>query len=245
MQIAYEKTVREIALESPSSIRVFERFGIDYCCGGNKSLGDACSELQLSLEQVKEKLDEAFQEKSVEDPDKFQQMTLEKLIQHIVRVHHHFVRTEMPRLGILAEKVAAKHGDTHPELKKIRTIFTQVSAEMTMHMMKEEEILFPYIARLEQAFSSHQDVPASPFGTVSNPIQMMMREHESAGGAMAEISTLSAAYTPPTGACPSYQGLFSGLKDFEQDLHRHVHLENNILFPRAQEMEMQSQAKIA
>src|SRR5229473_308532 len=216
MHIVQEKTVREIALESPSSIRVFERFGIDYCCGGNKSLVSACAELQLSLEQVMEKLDEAGLEKHAEDPEKFQQLSLEKLIQHIVRVHHHYVRTEMPRLGILAEKVAAKHGETHPELKKIRTIFNQVCAEMTMHMAKEEEILFPYIASLEQSFTSHQAAPASPFGTVAGPIQMMMREHESAGGAMAEISKLSAAYTPPTGACPSYQGLFSGLKDFEQ-----------------------------
>ncbi|MBZ5525091.1 MAG: iron-sulfur cluster repair di-iron protein [Acidobacteriia bacterium] len=237
MTITLEKTVREIATETPASIRVFEKFGIDYCCGGRKSLEQACAELQLSSEQVIEKLDEATRQPAEPEPGQWQQASLASLVQHIVRRHHSFVRKELPRLEQLAEKVLNRHGQAHPELGRIRDAFLELRDELSEHMMKEEQILFPHIVRAEHALQARQSAPDSCFGTVANPIAMMMHEHDTAGSLIAEIRTLSGNFVPPPTACPSYQGLYAGFHDFEQDLHRHIHLENNILFPRAVEME--------
>jgi regulator of cell morphogenesis and NO signaling len=237
MTFTLETTVREIATEMPATIRVFEKFGIDYCCGGRKSLEQACTELQLSSEQVIEKLDEATRQPAEPDAREWQTASLASLVQHIVRNHHSYVRRELPRLEQLAEKVFVRHGQAHPELRRIRDAFLELRDELSGHMMKEEQILFPHATRVEHALQVGQTPPAAGFGTMLNPITMMMQEHDAAGSLMAEIKTLSGNYTPPADACPSYRGLYAGLQDFEQDLHRHIHLENNILFPRAVEME--------
>jgi regulator of cell morphogenesis and NO signaling len=232
MNTATEKTIREIALENPATIRVFERFGIDYCCGGRKSLEQACSELQLSAEQVREKLDECLNADSDGTPD-WQSASLSKLIQHIVRQHHNYCRQEIPRLKALAEKVNSRHGKTHAELAEIAQIFERLGNDMLVHMLKEEQVLFPYIAGVEHAQQAGIEAPRPFFGNVSNPITVMVDDHEEAGEMLRKLRQLSSDYTPPMGACPSYQGLFHGLADFEKDMHQHVHLENNILFPRA------------
>ena len=232
MSTVTEKTIRDIALENPATIRVFERFGIDYCCGGRKSLEQACSELQLSPDQVIEKLEECFHASSDESPD-WQHASLSKLIQHIVRQHHTYCRQEVPRLKALAEKVKSRHGSTHPELTEIARIVEALGNDMLVHMLKEEQVLFPYIAGVEHAQSAGQEPPVSIFGSLSNPVTAMVDDHEEAGAMLRALRKLSSDYTPPMGACPSYQGLFHGLADFEKDMHQHVHLENNILFPRA------------
>ena len=240
MTVTSECTVREIALEQPSSIRVFERFGIDYCCGGRKPLHQACVELQLSLDQVMEKLQEASGVKEEDDLNRWDQASLAKLIQHIVRRHHTFVRQEIPRLRSLAEKVNSRHGTLHPELSDVNEIFGRAADELTSHLLKEEQVLFPYIARMEHSLAMGQELPPSFFGSVANPIQRMMSEHDVAGDLLARIRKLTSNYAPPEGACPSYRGLLSGLQEFEADLHQHVHLENNILFPRAEAMELKN-----
>jgi regulator of cell morphogenesis and NO signaling len=227
-----EKTIREIALENPSTIRVFERFGIDYCCGGRKSLEQACTELQLSVDQVIEKLEEAFKAKSGDETD-WQKASQSKLIQHIVRKHHTYCRQEIPRLKALSEKVKSRHGVTHPELVEIARLFESLGSELLVHMLKEEQVLFPYIAGVEHARAAGQEEPRPFFGHVTNPVKAMMHDHDDAGEILRKLRKLSSDYTPPMGACPSYQGLFHGLADFEEDMHQHVHLENNILFPRA------------
>jgi regulator of cell morphogenesis and NO signaling len=237
MTITLDKTVREIAIETPSTIRVFEKFGIDYCCGGRKSLEQACAELQLSSEQVMEKLAEASRQPVEEDTAQWQTAPLAGLVQHIVSKHHKYVRQELPRIEQLAGKVFTRHGQAHPELEKIRDAFLQLNNELSAHMMKEEQILFPYIARVEHALQSRQPLPESCFGTVLNPIEVMVQEHDAAGALLAEIRSLSGNYTTPPEACPSYIALFTGLQEFERDLHQHIHLENNILFPRALDME--------
>ena len=236
MSITGNATVAEIAVQHPTSVRIFERFGIDYCCGGRKPLQQACNELQLSLEQVLEKLNEANGELVEGTPD-WQSASLAKLIQHIVRKHHTFVRRELPRLNALSEKVQTRHGQTHPELERIREIVKQLGEELLSHMTKEELILFPYIARLEHEGGLGRSGVACAFGTVANPIGVMTAEHDSAGTLIYEIRQLSSDYTLPEGACPTYRALFSALQEFEQDLHQHVHLENNILFPRALHLE--------
>ena len=243
MAISAETTVREIATAQPASIRVFERFGIDYCCGGRKPLTEACDELQLSVEQVLEKLEEAAGT-PVDEETAWQTAPLSRLIQHIVRKHHTFVRQEMPRLRALADKVRSRHGAAHPELLEIESLFGEVATELTTHMLKEEQVLFPYIARMEHTYAAGVAAERPFFVTVDNPVRTMVQEHESAGALLASIRRLSSNFQPPMGACPSYIGLYHGLEEFERDLHLHVHLENNILFPRAQDLERQTHAAV-
>jgi len=227
-----EKTIREIALENPATIRIFERFGIDYCCGGRKPLAQACSELQLSVEQVVEKLEESLKSTS-HQASEWQTADLSKLIQHIVRKHHAYCRQEVPRLKALAEKVKSRHGAAHPELVEIASLFERLGNDLLLHMLKEEQVLFPYIAGVEHAQAAGQALPRPFFGHVSFPVNAMVNDHEEAGEILRKLRELSANYSVPMGACPSYQGLYHGLSDFEKDMHQHVHLENNILFPRA------------
>ena len=238
MSMSATQTVRELAVEHPATTRVFEKLGIDYCCGGQKSLVEACSVAKLSVEQVLETLEqaEADRQPSEHNTD-WQAVPLAGLIEHIINTHHKFTREELARLEPLLEKVCKVHGQNHPELLEIRRVFAGLSQELTLHMMKEERILFPYIVQLEQATERRQAPPVSPFGTVQNPIHMMMTEHDSAGEALRQFRSLSSDYAPPADACVSYQALYRALAELEQDLHQHIHLENNILFPRAIGME--------
>jgi regulator of cell morphogenesis and NO signaling len=159
------------------------------------------------------------------------------LTAHIVNAHHSYVRRELPRLADLAGKVVNRHGDTKPELPQIQAKITQISDELTEHLAKEEVVLFPYVAKLERAQAEGEAKPLACFATVASPIAMMTQEHEAAGALMAEIRQLSNDYTLPIGACPTFHAFYGGLHEFEQDLHQHIHLENNILFPRALALE--------
>ena len=235
MQSTLEKTVREIALENPSSIRVFESLGIDYCCGGKRPLTEACTRANVDFDRVLELLENA---KINSAPDgEWTQKPLGAIIQQIVSKHHAFVRTETPRIGMLLAKVVGKHGASQPELIRIEELFSAVGQELPTHMLKEEQVLFPYIDQMEQALKNGDPVPVAFFGSVKRPIANMMAEHDDAGALLAQIRELSNGYKPPAGACPTFVGLFHALEEFERDLHHHVHLENNILFPRAVEME--------
>jgi len=226
------QTVREIALENPASIRVFEQLGIDYCCGGRIPLDEACAKKHLAIGEVVEELEKASKE-PVPQADEWASASLSDLATHIVNTHHAYVNRELPRLAELAKKVVNRHGDTRLELPLIQAKVLELGEEMTQHQAKEELILFPHISRLEKAVQKNKPKPQGCFGTVANPIAMMTREHDSAGALMAELRKLSQDFTPPVGACPTYHGFYSGLREFEQDLHQHIHLENNILFPRA------------
>ena len=227
-----ETTVREIALHNPAAIRVFEKFGIDYCCGGRKPLAQACEERALEPAAVLAAIEATATPAEASGPD-WHAASLGELCRHIVETHHAYVRAEIPRLQFFAEKVLSRHGNTHPELARIRELTDAISDDMTQHMGKEEVVLFPYIIKLERNIATCGPPSLGCFGTVKNPVRMMMAEHDAAGAIMAEIRELSHDYTPPEGACPTYRGFFQALADFERDLHHHVHLENNILFPRA------------
>jgi len=237
MTVIVEKTVRELALETSSATRVFEKLGIDYCCGGNKSLEEACRAAKLPLEQVQSALAAAEQQSHAASDRDWQREPLADLIAHISATHHKFVREEIVRLGPLFEKVCGVHGKNHPELLHIQAVFRGLAQELTTHMMKEEMVLFPYIARMEEAVIQREPVLPAPFGTVANPVAMMEHEHDSAGNALRAMHSASNGYTAPEGTCVSYQALYRALADFEADLHQHIHLENNILFPRAVAME--------
>jgi regulator of cell morphogenesis and NO signaling len=244
MTISATKTVRELAVEVPGATRVFEKLGIDYCCGGSAPLEEACSKAKVPISQVVESLEKAAAESAEgvapeAGPANADWKTepLSRLTGHVVATHHAFTRSELARLDQLLAKVCKVHGQNHPELLDINRQFQGLQQELTMHMMKEERILFPYIEELEAAVTRKQPKPAPPFGTVQNPIRMMMTEHDSAGEALKQIRGLSSNFTPPADACISYQTLYQALLGFEADLHQHIHLENNILFPRAVGME--------
>ncbi len=229
-------TVREIALDQPASIRIFEKFGIDYCCGGRKPLAQACQERSLDPETILTALENAAN--GTNDPaQEWTTASLETLCVHIVRIHHDYVRREIPRLRQLAQKVVVRHGDTHPELVRIQQLVQSAGEDLIQHLSKEEAILFPSIVNMERNLASCGPRSLGCFGSVRNPIRVLMAEHDAAGEALAEMRRLSHDFTPPEGTCPTYRGFYHGLAEFEQDLHRHVHLENNILFPRAIEMD--------
>lgn len=228
------KTVRELVLENPAAARVFERLGIDYCCGGNKPLVEACSAANLQVNEVVAALKKAEPANAERD---WREAPLSELAEYIVARHHAFTREETSRLEQLILKVAGVHGKNHPELLRVRSIFRELSQELTMHMMKEEQMLFPYIAEMEAEVSRKRPVPPAMFGTVQNPVRMMMMEHDSAGEALRGLREATNGYTVPADACVSYQTLYQALGAFEADLHQHIHLENNILFPRAVKME--------
>ncbi len=238
MSVSTAKTVRELAVEFPEATRIFEKLGIDYCCGGNKSLHEACAASNLSVTEVLDRLEVAEQAANEKKKDRnWLVEPLADLAAHITNTHHKYTREEIARLGPLFDKVCSVHGKNHPELQHIRAAFRGLAQELTTHMMKEEMVLFPFIVRMEEAVIQREPVLPPPFGTVKNPVAMMMHEHDSAGEALHAMRQASAGYTPPGDACVSYQTLYKALADFEADLHEHIHLENNILFPRAIEME--------
>ena len=224
------RTVRELAVEIPGATRVFEKLKIDYCCGGNQPLSAACAQSGLDPAEVARMIDEARTNTRPDAalPD-FQTARLGQLTNYIVSKHHTFTRDELERLTALIDKVCSAHGENHSELLQIRSAFRALDIELEPHMIKEERILFPYIEQLDTSAMP----PHAPFGTVSNPIAMMMREHDAAGELLREIRKLSSNFRVPGDACISYQTLYRALEEFEADLHQHIHLENNILFPRA------------
>ena len=236
MSVDTAKTVRELAIEYPQATRVFETLGIDYCCGGGKSLEEACAAQKLAVADVLATL-ELQAEAGAKPASEWQTGSLAELIAHIVGKHHAYVKTEVPRLEQLLAKVCSVHGQNHPELNTIRETFAGLGQELSMHLMKEENILFPYIVEMETARTSLRAVRPPMFGTVRNPVQMMIMEHDSAGDALRSIRQLSSGFTAPDDACISFRTLYNALQEFEADLHQHIHLENNILFPRAVAME--------
>lgn len=238
MMLSSNKTVRELALELPQATRVFERLKIDYCCGGDKPLGEACAIAGVEVDNVVRMLEEAGQaDVQGHGSLDFQKATLSELIGHILDKHHVYTKEEMARLEPLIDKVISAHGENHPELRSLGGLFQQLCADLKPHMFKEEQILFPYIVEMERSALQNRPAPFAPFGTVNNPIRMMMMEHETVGDLLRQLRALSSNYTVPPDGCISYQTLYQALEAFEKDLHQHIHLENNILFPRAVEME--------
>ena len=238
MSVITEKTVRELALERTGATRVFEALGIDYCCGGDLPLGQACQAAHIPVAKVLESLEAAGRSTSTRPKGQdWQAAPLGDLISHINATHHKFTRSEIARLGPLFEKVCSVHGANHPELLQLRDIFAALCQELTSHLMKEEMVLFPYITRMEEALEEKAPVLPPPFGTVQNPVAMMEHEHHAAGNALRSLREISHGYAAPADACVSYQTLYQALAKFEADLHQHIHLENNILFPRAIAME--------
>jgi len=237
MRIETTQTVGEIAAANPWSIRVFETLGIDYCCGGKRSLTDACSRVGMDPAQVVDLLADTERAASVKNTTRWDDQPLRRLTAHIIEAHHGYVRREIPRLEAMGAKLTAKHGSRKPEVALISELFSAMAQELKTHMMKEEQILFPFIEEMEVAIERDRPLPTSCFLSVERPIANMVADHDDAGAILTRIRDLSSGYIAPEDGCFTFRAFYQGLAEFERDLHEHIHLENNILFPRAVAME--------
>ena len=224
-------TLREIVTDDFRAAAIFEKYSLDFCCRGGKTIAEACTDKDVDRESVLRDMRDL--EERGGDRGVSEDLPAGQLTQHIVATHHAYVRRMVPVLLAHTRKVATVHGPNHPEVVDIAVIFEKVAAELLDHMLKEENVLFPYIEALGSALESGAPVPAAHFGTARNPIRMMEAEHRLAGDALYDIRKLSGTYAPPPDACTTFKVTYRELEEFERDLHRHVHLENNMLFPEA------------
>jgi regulator of cell morphogenesis and NO signaling len=227
--IDHHDTVGELVARHPGLSRVFEEAGVDYCCGGKRPLVEACRQKGLDPATFTARLREAA---AAADGATFVDaaaMSLAELADHIEAAHHGYLKQELPRLDFLTAKVSSVHGQHDSRLHEIRKVFMQFAGEMSVHMMKEEQILFPMIRRLESSESS----VAFHCGSIANPIRQMELEHQGAGDALEQFRALTDGYTPPDWACNTYRAMIDALAHLERDMHQHVHKEDNVLFPRA------------
>ena len=230
--IAIEKTVGQLVAEQPARSRVFEKAGIDYCCGGKKPLGQACAEKGIEVDSLVREIEALDAVTPAAEAD-WTTESLTALCDHVQHTHHDYLREALPRLSFLTEKVSNAHGDRDFRLAEVAVVFAAFREELESHMMKEEMILFPLIRRME----SEGTTAHSHCGSVRNPIRVMVSEHDDAGEALAKMRALTDDYTPPATACNTYRAMLDALATLEEDMHVHVHKENSILFPRAEELE--------
>lgn len=228
-------TLAEIVDGSPVLARKLEKLGLDYCCGGRRSLGDACSELGLDAAEVVDQLRDA-EAAGAAEPAPWVGLGPAELVDYIEQVHHRYLHEEMPRLAELSAKVRSVHGDRHPELAEVDDTFRALVAELDPHLRKEEVVLFPAIRQL----ATGGDGAAGPGGSLDGPISVMLVEHDQAGDLLAHLRQLTNEYTVPADGCASYQALYEGMAALEADTHLHIHKENNRLFPMVLELEKAS-----
>lgn len=230
------RPIGELVAEDYRLAGVFKQYGIDFCCGGGRTVRAACEKKGLPVDDVVRALQAATEQGPPSDlrPDTWE---VDFLADYIVNVHHRYVRENIPLLEEFTRKVARVHGAAHPELIEIAALFAEVADELSAHMEKEEAVLFPHIRSLVAARRAQAAAAAPAFGTVRNPIRVMEHEHDRAGELMRAIRSLAGDFTPPSDACNTYRVTYAKLDEFESDLHRHVHLENNILFPKAVALE--------
>ena len=221
-------TVGDLVVERPSRARVFEQFGLDYCCGGKLPLADACQKKGVDFRAVVTALEEESTAAGPAGRD-WSAASLAELTSRVETTHHAYLKRELPRLEYLTGRVAGRHGDSHPELIKLQQVFLSLKADLEAHMMKEEQVLFPMCRELERA----SELPAAHCGSVRNPVAAMVAEHDSAGEDLRQMRELTGDYAPPQGACNTYRAMLAGLAELEADMHQHVHLENHVLFPKA------------
>jgi regulator of cell morphogenesis and NO signaling len=233
--LAQEIPIGQLVADDPRRARLLERLGIDYCCGGRAPLDVACRRNGLDVATVLDQLALGDFEVPHNGHDGFDasRARLGELIDHIVTTHHAYLHRELPRLSALAGQVVGPHGVRHPELREVRDVLNDLQDDLKFHLLKEEKVVFPVIARLERA----AEISLPRGGSVARAIVVMEHEHGDAGAALARLRTLTDGYTPPEDACPTFRALLDGLAELEADLHVHVHEENNILFPRARAAE--------
>ncbi len=238
MKISSGTQVGEVVKMNFRTASFFQSHHIDFCCGGYQSIEDACNKAGINTDDTIKQLEMVLKQQD-SDTLYISSLQLDELSDYIVKKHHAYVRKNIPVILQNLDKICLKHGDHHPELREINDLFNTAAGNLTMHMQKEEMILFPHIKRLAEAKRGQSEYRQPPFGTVSNPIEMMISEHQQEGDRFDMISKLSDNYIIPADACMTYEVTMNQLKEFEEDLHRHIHLENNILFPEAVKFEQE------
>jgi regulator of cell morphogenesis and NO signaling len=236
MNIQKDSKIGEIVANNFHTAHVFESLGIDFCCGGKKSINEACVAKGIDPDFVVNEIYKADQVNGT--ATHFSKWDVDFLIDYIVNNHHLYVLTSVPTIEHHLQKVIAAHGEKNPQIAKIDSVFSSLKDELFEHMIKEERMLFPYIKKMNFAYKNSIEIPTPPFGKLSDPVKVMEDEHAAAGNMMAQINKLAGGYAVPEKACGTYKLLYNELKDFEADLHMHVHLENNILFPKAADLEV-------
>ncbi len=236
MNNTMDKTIGQMVTEDYRTAQIFKEHKIDFCCKGNRTISEAVANKGLDLNTILQKLD-AVQGNGQSDLPDFNTWSLDLLIDYIEKKHHRYVEQQIPILKQYLTKLCKVHGERHPELFEIFEHFKTSAGELAMHMKKEELVLFPWVRKMVNSSLNEKNLEPSHFGPVRNPIRMMMEEHDNEGERFRKIAELSSDYTPPVDACNTYRVAFSLLQEFEEDLHRHIHLENNILFPKAEILE--------
>jgi len=230
-------TVAEIVTNNIKTADIFKRNGIDFCCGGNVLVGEICKKKNVDFEQLKTDLNNIGAE--LPTGHDYNSWDLDFLADYIINTHHKYVTEANNMIIQYSDKVAKVHGHHYTEVVKINQLFHAIAEELTMHMHKEEMILFPFIKQIAVAKKSNTPLDTPPFGTIQNPINMMEAEHDDAGDIIKEIAELSNNFTPPAEACNTFKALYAKLKEYQDDLFQHIHLENNILFPKAIALEQE------
>ena len=236
MNTIEKKTIGEYVAADFRTAALFSKHKIDFCCKGNKTLEEVCQAKGLNVEEMEKEIYSALHSSTASEME-YASFSPTLLIDYILEKHHTYLREKNPTLLLYLDKLCKVHGDIHPELFEIQQLFQETAVELEDHMQKEEQILFPYIKAMDAARKNHQVLSVPPFGAVKNPISLLKQDHEEAGEAFATLSELTRQYTPPMDACETYKVTFAMLQEYEQDVHKHIHLENNILFGKAKELE--------
>ena len=238
MEDLLERKIGEIVADNYQAADVFSKYGLDFCCGGNKSVRDACNEKALDENRIEQDLKVILASKQ-DEMINFKEWPLDLLIDYIEKKHHRYVEENIPVIRLYLHKVVEVHGHNHPELEEVANLFLVCSGNLAQHMKKEELMLFPFIKKMLKVKNDGESLGMPPFGSVKNPVAMMFQEHDDEGERLRQIAKLTNNYTPPEDACNTYRVTLAKLEEFENDLHKHIHLENNILFPRAIALEQE------
>lgn len=239
MNVTKDSIIGTVVADDYRAAGVFEQVGIDFCCNGNRTIEAACTEQNVAPDRLVSNLQMVLNSTTRKDDavSDYKSWPLDLLADFIEKKHHRYVTAQIPVIQAFLEKIVRVHGDRHPELAEIKELFDASAGELTAHMKKEELMLFPFIRKMVQAIEAGNSDIAAPFGTIQNPIRMMMHEHDGEGERFRRIKELSNQYTSPADGCNTYRAAYATLKAFEDDLHLHIHLENNILFPKSIELE--------
>ncbi|MBE8723805.1 iron-sulfur cluster repair di-iron protein [Flavobacterium hungaricum] len=232
MENLKNKTIGSFVADDFRTAAVFSKYKIDFCCKGNRTVTEVCEKQQIDADVLLQNINEVLQSENSGNID-FNSWPLDLLADYVEKTHHRYVEEKTNVLLPFLDKLCKVHGGGHPELFRINELFIGCAGELSQHMKKEELVLFPFVKRMVKTKGSDGILAQPSFGTVSNPIAMMMNEHDNEGERFREIAALTNNYTPPADACTTYRVTFAMLKEFEEDLHKHIHLENNILFPKA------------
>lgn len=233
-----QKEIGQFVAEDFRTAAIFSKHGIDFCCRGNRSVEEVCDKNELDANTLLDELEAVLNSKSDQSID-YKSWPTDLLIDYIEKKHHRYVEAKIPVLRQFLDKLCSVHGERHPELFKINELFTASAGELAAHMKKEELVLFPFVKKMVAATLNQGAIEPPHFGTVENPIEMMKDEHDNEGVRFREIAALTNNYNPPADACNTFKVTYAMLEEFEKDLHLHIHLENNILFPKAIKLEQQ------